>query len=95
MPGRALANYVVGAREGKLESARPGAVRAPPGGLGHIRALAISKGAGPHAHVARYGRRWRRDTRRDLDAISTLERSRDLYEIAKVSVDPLRPCLAS
>ena len=79
----------------KLASARPGAVRAPPGGLGHIWALAISKGAGPHAHVARYGRRWRRDTRRDLDAISTLERSRDLYEIAKVSVDPLRPCLAS
>eukprot|EP00964_Phaeocystis_antarctica_P103865 scaffold69101_cov48-Phaeocystis_antarctica.AAC.1 len=51
--------YGVGAREGKLESARPGAVRAPPGGLGHLRVLAISKGAGPHAHLARYGHWWR------------------------------------
>ena len=56
MPGRALANYVVGAREGKLASARPGAVRAPPGGLGPFQALAISMRARLHAHVARFRR---------------------------------------
>ena len=73
--------YGVGPDKGKLASARLGTVRASPGGLGQIQALTISKGAGPHAHIAPYGRRWRRDTRRDLDAISTLERSRDLHEI--------------
>ena len=36
----------------KFTDARPGTVRAPPGGLGHIQALMISTGAGPHAHVA-------------------------------------------
>ena len=33
--------------------------------------------------------------RKKSNAISTLERSRDLYEIAKVSGDPLRPWPAS
>ena len=41
----------------KLASARPGAVRAPPGGLGPFQALAISTRARLHAHVARFGPR--------------------------------------
>ena len=95
MPSRALANLPLSGPTPLLASARPGAVRAPPDGLGQIEAVTISTRAGPHAYIARCGRIWRRDTRRELEAISTLERSRDLYEIAKVSVGPLRPCLAS
>ena len=74
MPGRALANYVVGAREGKLASARPGAVRAPPGGLGQFLAIVMSTRAKLHAHIAAYGRRWPSCTRRNLGAISILTR---------------------
>eukprot|EP00964_Phaeocystis_antarctica_P063750 scaffold38278_cov69-Phaeocystis_antarctica.AAC.2 len=44
-------------------------------------ALTISKRAGPHAHVADYGRRGAPDTRRDLDAISDILESRDRVEI--------------
>eukprot|EP00964_Phaeocystis_antarctica_P035743 scaffold20436_cov66-Phaeocystis_antarctica.AAC.1 len=39
-------------------SARPGSVRAPPGGLGHFLALVMCPGARPHARMAVYGRRW-------------------------------------
>eukprot|EP00964_Phaeocystis_antarctica_P107219 scaffold71979_cov59-Phaeocystis_antarctica.AAC.1 len=55
-----------------MASARPGAVRAPPGGLGHFLALTMSKGARPHAHMAAYSPRWPPGTgsrsRRDLDS---------------------------
>ena len=81
MPGRALANYVVGAREGKLASARPGAVRAPPGGLGPFQALVISTRARLHAHLASFRPRGPPGTRRDLRAISILTR----VEIARRS----------
>ena len=40
-----------GPREGKLASARPGAVRAPPGGLGQFLELGISERAKLHACV--------------------------------------------
>eukprot|EP00964_Phaeocystis_antarctica_P124873 scaffold88503_cov21-Phaeocystis_antarctica.AAC.1 len=46
-----------------------GAARAPPGGLGQTQALTISKGAGPHAHVAPYGRRWRLVQRLNSDLL--------------------------
>ena len=41
-----------GPREGKLASARPGAVRAPPGGLGQFLELGISERAKLHACIA-------------------------------------------
>ena len=46
------------AAEGKLPDARPGVVRALPGGSGQTLALIISARARLHAHVAANGRRW-------------------------------------
>eukprot|EP00964_Phaeocystis_antarctica_P104558 scaffold69656_cov59-Phaeocystis_antarctica.AAC.1 len=59
--------------------------------MGQIQALTISKRAGPHAHVADYGRTGAPDTRRDLDAISDILESRDRVEILQVTKGPLRP----
>ena len=46
----------------KLASARPGAVCAPPGGLGRFLAIVISTKTKLHAHVASYGPRGALDT---------------------------------
>eukprot|EP00964_Phaeocystis_antarctica_P110093 scaffold74460_cov26-Phaeocystis_antarctica.AAC.1 len=91
-PGGASVNLHSAGPTSLLASARPGAARDPPGGLGQTQALTISKGAGPHAHVAPYGRRWRRDTRRDLDAISTPERGIEIFtRSCRCQVTPYDP----
>ena len=70
---RPALNSLLNARSGGRRHARPGAARAPLGGRGRFPAVMISRGHGPHAHVAGYGRRRQLQ---DLGAISAFGESR-------------------
>ena len=89
MPRRTLAIYWgLGPREGKLASARPGAVRALPGGLGQFLAIAIRKGSKLHAHIAGFGPKWPPGTHEISTRSQFLARIEIALRLRQVPGDP-------